>query len=524
MALTVHTPIYLGDYQADETIYVMFNSFDSGGASVTMSGLAVTDIEIYKDGSKTQRSSDSGYALLDDGMDFDATTGIHAFSIDLSDDTDSGFFSIGSDYFIVINTITIDGQAVQFCVAHFSIQNRFNSAGVGDYAVTLTLRTTGGTPVSGVSVWVNSSNSRSGSVAGTKVTDTNGQVIFNLGYTTYYIFCNLSGYTFASASFTSAVGSVTFTKDIATATSAGSSAFYSDSFLTRAIADVRESTDEPTNKAKYADTRITEHLEKAYIIVLNEINRNSRTPAVAKIEKTIASGTTTYPLPHVVGSVHGIYKAGDSGGKAFYDSRSKFNSLGRGMWIEHQTLHIQTTGMYGIGTEITIEYIPSGIARLHNGTCTVNTDGDVVTFGATPNAGTLDTHHEAYAGSIFRCLGVDGTTVEGNYLQERVITAYDETTREATLDAPLSPIPITDDGNIYYEIAPAVSKGMDTVVALYAAWRIMSTEGNAKRASSILKAYRNEIRNVRLTAYYSYMPEAPIDRSDSSNNRRYAGR
>ena len=387
----------------------------------------------------------------------------------------------------------------------------------GDYAVTLTIRTVGGDAVPGVSVWVNSSNSRSGSVAGTKVTDTNGQVVFNLEYTTYYIFCHLSGYTFASASFTVASGSVAFTKDIATATSAGSSAYYSESFLTRAITDARESTDEPIIAAKYSDSRIINLLEKAYILVLNEKNRTSRTPAVAKITKTIASGITTYPLPHTVGSVHGIYKLGDTGGKAFYDSRSKFNSFGRGMWIENQTLHIQTTGMYGLGTELTIEYVPSGIARLHNGTYTVNTDGDVVTFGATPNAGTLDTHHEAYAGSIFRSLGADTT---GDYLQERVMTAYDETSREATLDAPLDPIPT---GTLYYEIAPAISKGMDTVVALYAAWRIVSTEGNAKRASGILKAYRNEIRNVRLTAYYSYMPEAPIDRCDSPNNRRYGG-
>jgi len=385
----------------------------------------------------------------------------------------------------------------------------------GDYEVTLTIRTTGGVTVSGVSVWVNSSNNRSGSVAGTKITDTNGQVKFNLEYTTYYIFCHLSGYTFASASFTAAAGSVSFTKDIATATSAGSSAYYSDSFLSRAITDVRESTDEPTNKAKYTDARIIEHLEKAYILVLNEKNRNSRTPAVAKINKTIASGITTYVLPHTIASIHGIYKTDDTGGKVFYDSRSKFNSFGRGMWIENQTLHIQTVDMYGIDTEITIEYIPSGIARLHNGICTLNSDGDVATFGATPNVGALDTHHEAYTGSIFRILGADTT---GNYLQERVITAYDETTREATLDVALSPIPT---GTIYYEIAPAISKGMDTVVALYAAYRIMSNEGNRKRAKSILDSYRDELRNVRLTAYYSYMPEAPIDRCDNPNNRRY---
>lgn len=394
-------------------------------------------------------------------------------------------------------------------------------AGAGDFEITITIRTTAGAVISGVSVWVNSTNARSGSVAGTKVTDTNGEVKFDLDYTTYYIFCKLSGYTFASASFTAAAGNVTFIKDIATVVSAGSSAFYSDSFLSRAIVDVRESNDEPQSNAKYTDARIIEHLEKAYILVLNEINRNSRTPAVAKIVKTIVSGTLAYALPHTVGSIHGIYVAGDSGGKLFLDSRSKFNPYGRRIWVEHQTLYIQTTDIFGIGEDITIEYVPAGIARLHNGTYTVNSDGDVVTFGATPNAGTLDTHHEAYAGSVFRSLGADGSTVTGNYLQERVITAYDETTREATLDAPLSPVPTTDDGSLYYEIAPTIHKGMDTVVALFAGYRIMSNEGNAKRASSILKNYRNEIRNVRLTAYYSNLPEAPRDRSDSLDNRRY---
>lgn len=393
--------------------------------------------------------------------------------------------------------------------------------GPGDYTVTLTIRTVVGTPVSGITVWLNTSNDRSTSVVGNRVTDVNGQVEFELDYTTYYIFCNLASYTFASASFTASAGNVTFTKDIATATSSGSSSFYSDSFLSRAIVRVRESTDEPTQAAKYTDARIIEHLEESYILVLNEKNRNSRTPAVAKITKTIVSGTTTYVLPHTVGSVHGIYKADDAGGKVFYDSRSKYNVFGRGMWLENQTLHLQTTDMYGLGTELTIEYIPSGIARLHNGVCTLNAAGTIVTFGATPNAGALDTHHEAYAGSVLRILGVDGSTIVGNYLQERVITAYDETTREATLDAPLSPIPTTDDGNIYYEIAPSISKGMDTVVALYAAYKLVTIEGNHKRASGILKAYGNELRNVRLTAYYSLMPTSVIDRSDNVNNRRH---
>jgi len=296
---------------------------------------------------------------------------------------------------------------------------------------------------------------------------------------------------------------------------------YTESFLTRAIADVREDTDEPIIKAKYPDARIILHLETAYILALNEMNRNSKTPAVARVTKTIASGITAYALPHTVGSVYGIYKAGDSGGKVFYDSRSRNNQLGRGMWLEGNTLHVQTADLYGAGTELTIEYIPSGIARLHNGECTLNAAGTVVTFGATPNAGTMDTHIEAYTGGIFRHLETDGTTVTGNIMQERIITAYNAATRATTLDVALDPIPITNDGKIYYEIAPAISKGMDTVVALYAAYRIAIKEGNRKRAGGILEAYRNEMRNVKLTAYYSNMPDAPLMDSDSHDNRRY---
>jgi len=518
----INVPPYLGDYEAGSSVYLFWSSFGSNDEAITLSGLAVTDIEIYKNASMTQRSSDSGYALLDtDGTDIDGITGCHGISIDLSDNTDAGFFAVGNDYMVMISAVTVNGQTVNFCGGTFSIQNRANKNGVGDYAVTLTIRSTGGTPLAGVSVWVNTSNTRSGSVAGTKITDANGQVTFYLEYTTHYVFCHLANYTFAAASFTAAVGSVSFTKDIAAATVSGSSAFYSDSFLSRGLVDVRENVDEPNVSAKYSDDRIIAHLERAYILVLNEKNRSNKTPAVVKQTITIASGVTEYNLPHVVGSVHAIYSTNDSGYKLFYDGRGVHNPYGRGIWLEGDTLHIQNVDSMGLGMSLIVEWIPIGIARLHNGVCTLSADGKTVTFGATVNAGTLDTHHEAYAGSVFRCLGVDGTTVVGNYLQERNITAYDETTRQATLDLALDPIPTTDDGYIYYEIAPSIHKGMDTVVALYAAYRIMSVEGNIKRAKSILDAYRNELRNVRLTAYYSNMTEAPRCSGDSADNRRF---
>jgi hypothetical protein len=394
--------------------------------------------------------------------------------------------------------------------------------GAGDYAVTVTIRTLGGTPIPGVCVWVNSTNDRTGNVAGLKYTDTNGSVVFNLEYTTYYVFCRLSAYTFAAAQFTASAGNVTFTFDIASATATGAESSYAESFLSRNIPEVRDALDEPTIKAKYDDDKIIGILEQAYIIVYNEINRNSKTPAVVKFPITIASNVTKYVMPHTLGSLYGVYNQDEHGGKVFYDSRGRYASAGRAMWMEGQTLNIQTTEMYGQGLTLIAEYIPNGVARLHNGVCTISADGLTVTFGATPNAGVLDTHHEAYAGAVFRHLQTDGTTVTGNYMQERNILRYDEITRQATLDVALSPVPTTDDGYIYYEVAPSIYKGMDTVVSLYAAYKICLKEGNRKRADGILTAYRNEIRNVRLTAYYTNMKDAPKLRSDSHENRRYS--
>jgi len=115
----------LGDYAVNSTVYVPFHTFDSNdpSASVTLTGLAVTDIEIYKAGGTTQRASDSGYTLLDtDGIDFDAITGLHGFSIDTSDNTDAGFFAAGGEYWVAVSSVTVDGATINFWAAVFTIE------------------------------------------------------------------------------------------------------------------------------------------------------------------------------------------------------------------------------------------------------------------------------------------------------------------------------------------------------------------------------------------------------------------
>ena len=58
--------INLGKVQPGSTLYVPFESFASStGAPITITGLATSDIQIYKDGGTTQRASAAGITLLD---------------------------------------------------------------------------------------------------------------------------------------------------------------------------------------------------------------------------------------------------------------------------------------------------------------------------------------------------------------------------------------------------------------------------------------------------------------------------
>src|SRR3990167_8950108 len=127
-----------GNIPVNSVIPFPFDAFDGGtGASITLTGLAVTDIEIYKGTSMTQRSSDAGVVLMDtDGIDLDTVTGIHGFSIDTSDNTDAWFYAVGSFFWVVVASVTIDAQTVNFVAGTFRLVAAEGVAGVPDVNVT----------------------------------------------------------------------------------------------------------------------------------------------------------------------------------------------------------------------------------------------------------------------------------------------------------------------------------------------------------------------------------------------------
>lgn len=114
--------LHLGDVAVGKTLYIPFATYNSAGASITMTGFAVGDIKVFKNGSVTERASTAGFTLLDtDGTDFDGLTGIHGFSINLADNTDAGFYVADAFYWVFVSAVTIDGQTVNFIAATFRI-------------------------------------------------------------------------------------------------------------------------------------------------------------------------------------------------------------------------------------------------------------------------------------------------------------------------------------------------------------------------------------------------------------------
>jgi hypothetical protein len=110
----------LGFFNASGTrthVRFQFSTHAGSGANVApSSAIDAADIRIYKaaDGaafSATQRSSANGITVT---SPFDSLTGFHDVDIDLTDDTDSGFYSAGAAYSVVLapNDETIDSLVI----------------------------------------------------------------------------------------------------------------------------------------------------------------------------------------------------------------------------------------------------------------------------------------------------------------------------------------------------------------------------------------------------------------------------
>lgn len=106
-----------------DTLYIPLNFYNDSGASISIgTSLAVTDIEVFKDGSVAQRATDSGYAIMGDTGNFDSRIGTKVIRIQLFNTADdASFYAVGSSYQVMIDSVTVDARTVRFFPAVFEI-------------------------------------------------------------------------------------------------------------------------------------------------------------------------------------------------------------------------------------------------------------------------------------------------------------------------------------------------------------------------------------------------------------------
>lgn len=117
---------WLGDFPFGfATVTCMFTTHAATGAPVApSSSFENTDVKIYKNGSDVERSSVAGITMT---SPFDSITGLHCVTIDLSDDTDPGFYTAGSVYTLVcspdetVNVVAFIEVIGQFSIAVASL-------------------------------------------------------------------------------------------------------------------------------------------------------------------------------------------------------------------------------------------------------------------------------------------------------------------------------------------------------------------------------------------------------------------
>jgi len=281
-----------------------------------------------------------------------------------------------------------------------------------------------------------------------------------------------------------------------------------DSLITRATASIREIAGEPATNAKYTDARLITWIEKAYAHVVGEINRRANNPIIIRYDVTLDEDFKVYQLPPTIGRILD-FELLNSDEDFIWNllPRSYINPSGPNFTIEHQTIRFRDDPP---DTYILrIHYTPSGCIRLSTATLTggnadmtndLVTDNDCTIILPTQanvtatGAGTLDTRPNAYLGSILRIL----QATDADYQQDRIITAYDVTTRTVTVEPAYTAalLPDAGAGTIMYEICPPVWEALDMAIAAWVAMTLVGIEGDRTRYSTVTRVYQDMIRDT----------------------------
>jgi hypothetical protein len=104
--------MYLGDFLKNAVVRFAWNASAANGASITRATNGT--IHVYRDGNLTTEVTTG----VTDTEDADSLPGVNVVAID----TSGAFYTVGSEFMVVLKSAVIDGQTVNAVLAHFSLE------------------------------------------------------------------------------------------------------------------------------------------------------------------------------------------------------------------------------------------------------------------------------------------------------------------------------------------------------------------------------------------------------------------
>lgn len=142
--------MYVGNKARNSSFTFSFLTTDANGNRVTYSG---GTLKIFKNGSTTERTSAVGITT---SKDHDGVTGYHVVTVDLSDNTDAGFWAPHNSYEYAFYDLTVSGQTGVPVQKFWGIENDYIPGEIGRGTLSAGSASGGTLPNS---AWVSSTDS-----------------------------------------------------------------------------------------------------------------------------------------------------------------------------------------------------------------------------------------------------------------------------------------------------------------------------------------------------------------------------
>jgi hypothetical protein len=267
-------------------------------------------------------------------------------------------------------------------------------------------------------------------------------------------------------------------------------------FLKRVTDKIRKFANDPTISKRFSDAELLDYIRTAWAEVLDEVNRMSTQKLKARINVTIIAGQADYVLPPTIGQFLLFEKIEAVTGRPEWEviPNHPLAPYGPNFSIEGPVLHLDPLWQSGYTMRIT--YVPNAEATLFEASAIAwdTTNGDDITIPATITDGSVDTRAKAYCGYVLRVLGASQSGKD--FIQERVVTDYDNENLKLIFTPALSPIPT--EGTVTFEVVPAHAFRYEDAIALKVARRLCLAIRDRNHAEDLRVEYQDVMRSLRL--------------------------